>query len=94
MIVLIYRLYLLPARVDIHIINQTLSAYVGIVIKYENMSYKAALHHANQVLGLAGKASKYIKELFDAPDVSSLLDDSQSVIDRYGIESPLVILLM
>lgn len=43
---------------------------LGIVIKYENMSYKTALHHANQVLGLAGKASKYIKELFDAPDVS------------------------
>ena len=44
--------------------------HLGIVIKYENMSYKTALHHANQVLGLAGKASKYIKELFDAPDVS------------------------
>ena len=34
------------------------------------MSYKTALHHANQVLGLASKANKYIKELFDAPDVS------------------------
>ena len=42
----------------------------GIVIKYENMSYKTALHHANQVLGLASKANKYVKELFDAPDVS------------------------
>jgi hypothetical protein len=49
------------------------------------MSYKTALHHANQVLGLAGKASKYIKELFDAPDVSSLFDDTQTVIDRDGI---------
>lgn len=27
----------------------------GIVIKYENMSYKDALHHAHQVLGLTGK---------------------------------------
>lgn len=43
------------------------------------MSYKAALHHANQVLGLAGKASKYIKELFDAPDVSFLYVNSQSL---------------
>lgn len=34
------------------------------------MSYKTAIHHANQILGLAGKASKYIRELFDAPDVS------------------------
>ena len=42
----------------------------GIVIKYENMSYKTALHHANQVLGLASKANKYVRELFDAPDVS------------------------
>lgn len=52
-------------------LNVMISMDAGIVIKYENMSYRAALHHANQVLGLAGKASKYIKELFDAPDVSS-----------------------
>jgi len=40
----------------------------GIVIKYENMSYKTAVHYAHQVLGLASKASKYIRELFEAPD--------------------------
>lgn len=40
----------------------------GIVIKYENMSYRAAVHHAHQVLSLAGKASKYVKNLFDPPD--------------------------
>ena len=40
----------------------------GIVIKYENMSYRTAVHYAHQVLGLASKASKYIRELFDAPD--------------------------
>lgn len=40
----------------------------GIVIKYENMSYKTAVHHAHQVLSLTGKASKYVRDLFDAPD--------------------------
>ena len=29
----------------------------GIVIKYENMSYRTAVHYAHQVLGLASKAS-------------------------------------
>lgn len=42
----------------------------GIVIKYENMSYKTAVHHAHQVLSLAGKANKYVRDLFDPPDVS------------------------
>jgi dynein light chain roadblock-type len=40
----------------------------GIVIKYENMSYRTAVHYSHQVLGLASKASKYIRELFEAPD--------------------------
>jgi len=40
----------------------------GIVIKYENMSYKDALHYAHQVLSLSAKASKYTRDLFDAPD--------------------------
>jgi dynein light chain roadblock-type len=40
----------------------------GIVIKYENMSYRTAVHYSHQVLGLAGKATKYIRDLFDAPD--------------------------
>ena len=44
----------------------------GIVIKYENMSLKAAIHYASLVLALASKATKYIKELFEAPDVSNL----------------------
>lgn len=43
----------------------------GIVIKYENMSYKVAVHHAHLILGLYGKAIKYTRDLFDAPDVSS-----------------------
>ena len=45
------------------------------------MSYKAALHHANQVLGLAGKASKYIKELFDAPDVSQSVTGQDLILE-------------
>lgn len=44
----------------------------GIVIKYENMSLKAAIHYASLVLALASKATKYIKELFEAPDVRIL----------------------
>ena len=40
----------------------------GIVIKYENVSYKTAVHYSHQILGLTLKASKYIRELFDAPD--------------------------
>ena len=42
---------------------------VGIVIKYENMQLKTALHQASLVLSLASKATKYVKELFEAPDV-------------------------
>ncbi len=42
------------------------SAYVimnndGIVIKYENMSYQTAVHHAALVLDLAEKSKKYNK---------------------------------
>ncbi len=40
----------------------------GIVIKYDNMTYKTAVHHAHVVLSLTGKASKYVRDLFDAPD--------------------------
>lgn len=42
----------------------------GIVIKYENMSQAEAIHHASIVLSLSGKANKYIKDLFEHPDVS------------------------
>ena len=45
----------------------------GIVIKYENMSLKTAIHYASLVLALASKATKYIKELFEAPDVSTTI---------------------
>ena len=44
----------------------------GIVIKYENMSYKAAVHHAHLILSLMGKAHRFIRDIFDPPDVSSL----------------------
>ena len=32
------------------------------------MSYRTAVHYSHQVLGLASKATKYIRDLFDAPD--------------------------
>ena len=41
----------------------------GIVIKYENMSYRTAVYHAHQVLSLSVKASKYVGDLFEHPDV-------------------------
>ncbi|CAM9888602.1 unnamed protein product, partial [Chrysoparadoxa australica] len=40
----------------------------GIVIKYENMAYTAAVHHAALVLDLCSKSSKYMRELFEPPD--------------------------
>jgi hypothetical protein len=45
----------------------------GIVIKYENMSYRTAVHHAHLVLSLCSKAGKYLRDLFEPPDVSSSL---------------------
>jgi len=42
----------------------------GIVIKYESMEYRAAVHHAALVLDLASKSKKYMRELFEPPDVS------------------------
>ena len=52
-------------------VSLSLQLFPGIVIKYENMSYKTAVHHAHQVLSLAGKANKYVHDLFDAPGVSA-----------------------
>lgn len=49
---------------------------IGIVIKYENMTYRTAVHHAHLVLGLYGKGSKYIRDLFEHPDVSARQFDS------------------
>eukprot|EP01039_Chlorochromonas_danica_P006220 gene6220-6858_t len=40
----------------------------GIVIKYENMSYRVAVHHAHLILSLCSKASKYIRDLLETPD--------------------------
>ena len=45
----------------------------GIVIKYENMSYRTAVHYAHVVLSLHSKASKYARDLFDPLDVSFFL---------------------
>lgn len=43
----------------------------GIVIKYESMEYRVAVHHAALVLDLASKSKKYMRELFEPPDVSA-----------------------
>jgi dynein light chain roadblock-type len=40
----------------------------GIVIKFENMQMRTAVHYAHLVLSLAGKASRYVRDLFEAPD--------------------------
>ncbi len=50
------------------------SAYVimnndGIVIKYENMSYQTAVHHAALVLDLTEKSKKYAREVFQPSEV-------------------------
>ena len=43
----------------------------GIVIKFDGMDKDMALHHAHLVLSLYSKATKFTKDLFDPPDVSS-----------------------
>ena len=40
----------------------------GIVIKFENMQLRTAVHYAHLVLSLTGKASRYLRDLFEAPD--------------------------
>lgn len=44
----------------------------GIVIKYENMSLKTALHFSYHVLGLTQRATSALRTLLQPPDVSSL----------------------
>ncbi|CAM9854831.1 unnamed protein product [Ascophyllum nodosum] len=40
----------------------------GIVIKYESMEYRTAVHHAALILDLASKSKKFMRELFEPPD--------------------------
>ena len=42
----------------------------GIVIKHENMEYKRAVHYTAVVLELCAKTRKFVRELFESPDVS------------------------
>lgn len=35
------------------------------------MSYRTAVHHAHLVLSLCNKASKYLRDLFEPPDVTN-----------------------
>jgi hypothetical protein len=53
------------------------------------MSYKAAIHHAHQVLALASKTSKYVKDVFDSSesDLESIrlkTIDYEMVIAQHG----------
>jgi len=53
------------------------------------MTYKTAVHHAHDVLSLTGKASKYVRDLFDAPDneVESIrlhTSDYEMIIAQHG----------
>lgn len=50
----------------------------GIVIKYENMTYRSAVHHAHLVLSLYSKANKYIRDLFEPPDVRTSFNNLDS----------------
>mmetsp|Transcript_3243 Transcript_3243/g.5054 ORF Transcript_3243/g.5054 Transcript_3243/m.5054 type:complete len:129 (+) Transcript_3243:162-548(+) len=70
------------------------SAYVilnndGIVIKYENMSYRTAVHHAHLILALYGKATKYTRDLFDPPDndvesIRMITKNYEMIIAQHG----------
>jgi hypothetical protein len=40
------------------------------VIKHENMEYKRAVHYTAVVLELCAKTRKFVRELFESPDVS------------------------
>mmetsp|Transcript_57265 Transcript_57265/g.100578 ORF Transcript_57265/g.100578 Transcript_57265/m.100578 type:complete len:130 (-) Transcript_57265:107-496(-) len=61
----------------------------GIVIKYENMSYRVAVHHAHLILSLYGKAIKYTRDLFDAPDnevesIRMITKNYEMIIAQHG----------
>mmetsp|Transcript_4172 Transcript_4172/g.5746 ORF Transcript_4172/g.5746 Transcript_4172/m.5746 type:complete len:126 (+) Transcript_4172:49-426(+) len=61
----------------------------GIVIKFENMSYRTAVHHAHVVLSLHSKASKYVRDLFDPPDnevesIRMITKDYEMIIAQHG----------
>ena len=40
------------------------------MIKHENMEYKRAVHYTAVVLELCAKTRKFVRELFESPDVS------------------------
>ena len=54
----------------------------GIVIKYESMEYRAAVHHAALVLDLASKSKKYMRELFEPPDVRRTKESVHVALSR------------
>lgn len=42
---------------------------LGIVIKWENMQLKTAVHYSYQISSLTNKASKHVQSLLDPSDV-------------------------
>eukprot|EP00624_Nannochloropsis_granulata_P004275 evm.model.NODE_31412_length_12493_cov_20.712238.3 len=53
----------------------------GIVIKYENVEYKRAVHIAGLVLDLASKAKGAVRDLLEPPEVR--LEKSHSTSIQY-----------
>jgi ArsR family metal-binding transcriptional regulator len=64
--------------------------YQGIVIKYEVLKYKEALHYAHLVLALYSKANKYIKDLFpqennnEVESIRMITKSYEMVIAQHG----------
>eukprot|EP01038_Epipyxis_sp_PR26KG_P009073 gene9073-12237_t len=61
----------------------------GIVIKYENMSYRTAVHKAHVFLSLYAKSSKYTRDLFDFPDnevesIRIITKEYEMIIAQHG----------
>jgi hypothetical protein len=53
------------------------------------MTYRTAVHYAHLVLSLYGKASKYIRDLFEHPDnevesIRMITRDYEMVIAQHG----------
>lgn len=53
--------------------NPFVTVDLGIVIKWENMQLKTAVHYSYQILSLTNKASKHVLSLLDPSDVCSYI---------------------
>lgn len=48
------------------------------------MEYRAAVHHAALVLDLASKSKKYMRELFEPPDVRKMSTFAAAIDKQHG----------